>query len=50
MNLNVFRGKVYEERVEGLRYTASVLHSLQQRLDNLPVVETAADVLLLVVI
>lgn len=50
INLNIFGRKVYKERVEGFRYTASVFDLLQQWKDNFPVVDTAADILLLVIV
>lgn len=41
---------MYEEWVKGFRYAASVFDLVQKWEDNLPVVDTAADVLLLVVV
>lgn len=50
INLNVFGGEVYEEGVKRFWYTASVFDPFQQWKYNFPVVDTAADVLLLVVV
>ena len=50
INLHIFGGEVYEERVERFWYTASVFDPLQQRKNDLPVVDAAPDVLLLVVV
>ena len=47
-NLNIFGGKVLEERVEEFGYAASVFDAVQQWKDNFPVVDTAADVVLLI--
>lgn len=50
VNLNIFGGKVYKERVKRFWYTASVFDLLQQWKGNFPVVDTAANVLLLVIV
>lgn len=50
INLNIFGGKVYEEGVKWFWYTASVFDPFQQWKYNFPVVNTAANVLLLVVV
>lgn len=50
INLNIFGGKVYEEGVEWFGYTASVFDPFQQWKYKFPVVNTAANVLLLVVV
>lgn len=50
INLNIFGGKVYKERVKRFWYTASVFDLLQQWKGNFPVVDTAANVLLLVIV
>lgn len=49
-DLNISGRKVYEEGVEGFGYTASVFDPFQKWQDNFPVVDTAADVLLLVIV
>lgn len=41
---------MYEEGVEWFGYTASVFDPFQQWEDNLPVVDTAADILLLLIV
>lgn len=41
---------MYEEGVEWFRYTAPVFDPFQEWQDNVPVVDAAADVLLLVII
>lgn len=48
--LNIFGGKMYEEGVKRFWYTASVFDPFQQWKYNFPVVDTAADVLVLVVV
>lgn len=41
---------MYEERFKGFRYAASVFDLVQQGKDGLPVMDTSAGVLLLVVV
>lgn len=46
----MFGGKVNEERIRWLRYVAPIFDLFQQWQDKFPVVNTAADVLLLVIV
>lgn len=50
INLNILGLKVHEEGLKWFWYTASVFDLVQQRTYNFPVVDTAADVFLLVVV
>lgn len=50
VNLDIFGGEVYEEGLKWFWYTASVFDPFQQWQNDFPVVDTAADVLLLVVV
>ena len=50
MNLNIFRGKVHEEGLEGFGYATSVFDLLQQWEGDFPVVHTPTDVLLSVIV
>lgn len=50
INLNIFGVEVNEERLEWLWYAASVFDPFQEWKDRLPVVDTATNVLLLVVV
>lgn len=49
-NLNVFGWKVYEKGVERFRYTMLIFDPFQQRMYDFPVVDTAANVLRLVIV
>lgn len=49
-NLNILGWKVYEKGFERFWYTTPVFDPFQQWLCNFPVVDTAADVLLLVIV
>lgn len=50
INLNIFGGKVDKEGIKWFRYAAPVFDPFQQWKYNFPVVYTATDVLLLVIV
>lgn len=49
-NLNIFGWKVYKKGVERFWYTTPIFDPFQQWMYDFPVVDTAADVLRLVIV